>query len=129
MTSKSEIRIAPIVDIIVVNRTESRLLQKIKTVVGTGSLSPENIVGIVIDMMTLAEDPTWNLSGKKKKELVIKVIGMYVDKEVDDEQTAMILKLLIQSTVPSLIDSIVSVSKGEIAIKVKSCLSKCFPCC
>lgn len=106
---------------------EVRLFKEIKNLVGGSELTPANITGITIALMVLAEDKTWKLSGAGKKQAIVKALDSYIDKEVSNPQLKGGLQLLTKNTIPPLIDSLVSVSKGEIVIKAKKCIKKV--CC
>lgn len=111
-----------------VSAAELRLFEEISTIVGEGRLTPVNITGITIAMMQIAEDPSFSLTGREKKDLIIKVLDTYVDKEINDVQFKVDLKLLVHSTIPPLIDSLVGLSKGDILIKGKKCVERLFCC-
>ncbi len=105
-----------------------QLYNKIVSVVGDGQLTPANITGIIIAMMQMVEDPTFGLSGIEKKDLVVEVINRYIDSEIKEAHAQAVLKILTQSTIPPLIDSLVGLSRGDIVIKGKKCIKRLLCC-
>lgn len=86
------------------------------------------IVAVVLSLMQLVEKLP-NMTGIQKKAAVIRALERFVQDKVQDAKTEQDLILLIQTTVPGLIDTLVSIDRNELQIKVKSCFKKTFSCC
>jgi hypothetical protein len=82
----------------------------------TWTINATSIIPLTVALMQLAERPRWRLGGIDKKQLVLRVLGQYVDK-VQDNELRISLVMLLQLTVPDLIDTLASVSNGEQVIK------------
>jgi hypothetical protein len=93
-------------------------LQKILTEFENTEISPLNIMDILLKLMKKAEVIS-NLKGEDKKRLVLEAVEFLLKKSNLEET---FLKFL-----PNLIDSIISVEKGE--IKIKENISKKLLCC
>ena len=65
------------------------------------------------------------MKGAQKKDLLIKVLTDYIQKEKDDEDDVALY--FVQEVLPPLIDTLVQVDKKEITIKIKKCCAKCLP--
>lgn len=90
-------------------------------------LTTENAVQIAINLMQIVETYP-NLHGKQKKALVLQVLKLFVRGNMDgDEERALLT--FIDLFLPTVIDTLVSVDKKEIAIKIKKGFKLCFPCC
>jgi hypothetical protein len=93
------------------------------------SVDSGDIIRIVASAMVVVQKYP-ELDGATKKQLVIDVLSKIVDDSglVKDEDKEA-CHLLIQVTVPVVIDTIVSAYNHEIDLKkVKSCFAKCFGC-
>ena len=104
------------------------LYTHLKQIVGDKSLIPSNVVPIVVSLMQIVEGYK-DMSGLQKRQMVSKVLTQLIDDTMDNNQEAQIMKVLVSTTVPSLIDTLVAVDKKEIVIKTKKCLAKLFACC
>ena len=82
-------------------------------------LSPSNITMYIVTLMQLVESIT-TLKGKDKKNLVIQVIDyLIMDRIRDDNEYKEQLSLLVKLTLPELIDTIISIDRKELKIKIK----------
>lgn len=104
------------------------LRKQLESLLTGKNLTSENILNITVNLMQLIQKYP-GLSGTDRKRIVIKVLEYFVNHNVDDKQEKRDLELLIQLTVPSFIDTIVSVDKGELVVNTKKCFSKLFKCC
>lgn len=84
-----------------------------------GQISTANILLIVIALMKTVENHK-ELVGFEKKQLILHVLNE-VAKEIDDLETRQNTQILITMLVPDLIDSLISVDKGEITFSTKKC--------
>jgi hypothetical protein len=84
----------------------------------------KNMLKIVVLLMQLVEKQQ-QFYGKGKKRLVILLLDKLIDDTVEKEE-AVHLKFLTSLIVPSIIDTIVSVDKKELQIKIKETISSCW---
>ena len=106
------------------------LYEQLKQMIGSGKVTSGNVVTVVVNLMQLV-DKYPDLSGHQKKGVILHVLNVVIDEQVDDDEQAGQLKLLVQMTLPTVIDTIVSVDKKELQIKVTKGLKKfcsCFSC-
>jgi hypothetical protein len=100
--------------------------QEIIRIVGVSKITSSNFIGIVLSLMRFVENYT-DIRGELKKELIMKALDKYISAEVDHDVDAADMRLLVQLTLPSIIDSFVSIDKKQIQIKLKKC-NKWFTC-
>jgi len=82
-------------------------------------LSPSNITMYLVTLMQLVESIT-SLKGHDKKNLVIQVMEFLIMEQIrDDNEYKEQLSLLVKLTLPELIDTIVSIDRKEVKIKIK----------
>lgn len=92
----------------------------------------ENVFMIVTQIMYIVGSYP-SIAGPQKKAIVVdvirKIITKYRDTKTGQKVPASFVNMVLDS-VPSIIDTLVSVSDGVFNInKVKKCFSCCFPCC
>ena len=118
-----------------------QLCAEVKKAVDLQTITPESIFKMLMSVMGLVERQK-QLSGPQKKQAVIDVVNRLVDEIPAEAEEKAAIMSAIQLLLPSLIDTIVSVSLGELDINGdgrisgdelqtagKACLKKCFPCC
>jgi hypothetical protein len=91
------------------------------------NISTLNIVLIATNLMQLVESYP-NLNGSDKKELVIHVLKMAVEDSLEGDVKINVL-LFIEIFLPSVIDTIISVDKKEINVKIRKGYKLFFSCC
>ena len=94
------------------------LYEQVKNILGGGKLSPSNVVTILVSLMQLIEKYP-NLNGLQKKQVVLDAINMLIDDNNDNVEDADQLKLVVQVTLPTVIDTIMSVDSRQLQIKLK----------
>jgi hypothetical protein len=106
-----------------VNSTISRdiirsLENSLKSLIhGYGSLNNENIMLVVTNMMSIV-GKYQKLTGSEKKEVVIILVTNAInDSDELDEQLKDILRMTMSTVIPTSIDIMVSISKGEYKFK------------
>lgn len=104
-----------------------RLYDEVKKIIGNQKLNRSNIVVILLSLMQSVENYK-NLTGVQKKTLILDTLNNVIN-DIIDEQEAMELKLLVQLTLPSVIDTFISIDKKKIAIKIKKGCKSIFSCC
>jgi len=103
---------------------EELLYEELKKIVGNGKLTRSNIVVVLLSLMQTVEKYD-KMDGPQKKAAVLNVIKHFIDDRIDGKQEAMEMKLLVDLTLPGVIDSFVSLDKKEVQIKVKKVWSCC----
>lgn len=88
-------------------------------------IDENNIIDFVVKAMMLVEIHK-KLSGQDKKVVVIKMLLRSIELTTLDENRKSSLKLLIETLVPNMIDTIVSASKGVLNLNKNG---KKFCCC
>lgn len=104
------------------------LCNELELIISEESVTSSNIVKLLLYTMKSVEQYKY-LTGKDKKNIVIRVLYSVVNKNIDKEVEKQELKLLIDLTIPTLIDSIISIDKREFIIKSKSFFKKLLKCC
>lgn len=104
-----------------------RLYESLSRIIGDKKVTTVNIVLIATNLMKIVEKYP-DLHGTQKKSLVIHVLKRFVVDHLDGEEESSLI-LFIDMFLPSVIDTIVSVDKKEIAVKIGKGLKACFPCC
>ena len=78
----------------------------------------------LVTLMQLVESIT-SLKGHGKKNLVIQVMEFLIMEQIrDDNEYKEQLSLLVKLTLPELIDTIVSIDRKEVKIKIKKGVKK-----
>ena len=106
----------------------TRLYDELKDVVGTRSIDKENVVGIVLSLMKLVEKHD-DVKGEQKKNLIIYVLNCFINDTVSDKNEAEVITGIVNFTLPTVIDTIVSIDKKELKIKLVKGCNKLFACC
>ena len=87
-----------------------------------GNLTLENMFGVLVNLMQVVEHYK-EIKGIQKKQLILLVLNKYINQHIVLEGDALLLKNLVQKSLPMVIDTIVSIDKKELAIKIKKCRS------
>lgn len=105
----------------------NKLYETLSNIIGDNKLTTTNAVLITTNLMQIVEKYP-NVSGTQKKNLVIHVLKRFVidNLEGNDEQAML---LFIDVFLPSIIDTIISIDKKVLAIKMHKGLKACFSCC
>jgi hypothetical protein len=95
-------------------------------IVGKNELSTDNIMSVVVKLMKVIETFK-NIKGSKKRDVIIDVLGRFVENNCNSFDRSE-LTPLINLTLPSIIDTFVSIDKKYIKIKVNKFLKKFSSC-
>jgi hypothetical protein len=96
-------------------------------VIGDEKITTLNIVLIATNLMQLVEGYP-KLNGSDKKTLVIHILKRVVEDSLEgDSEEAVII--FIDMFLPSVIDTIISVDKKELSVKMKKRFKSCVPMC
>lgn len=95
------------------------------------NVSSSNIVLIASELIQIVEKYK-NLTGNQKQMLVINTIKRMVNNEISSNEDKIALNLIIDNTLPHIINSLIYAINGNMKFnkdKVKSFFTKIFPCC
>jgi len=95
------------------------------------NVSSSNIVLIASELIQIVEKYK-NLTGNQKQMLVINTIKRMVNNEISSNEDKIALNLIIDNTLPHIINSLIKAINGNMKFnkdKVKSFFTKIFPCC
>lgn len=104
-----------------------KLYNSLSRIVEGEKINTTNVVSIVTNLIQIVEKYP-DIKGEQKKLLLIHVLKNFVKNNLDDEEKIAVLTF-IDLFLPSVIDTIISVDKKEIVIKMKKSFKVCFPCC
>jgi len=94
-------------------------------------ISPTNIVLIASELIQVVEKYN-NLTGAQKKMLVLNVIKKVVNEESSTDEEKIALNIIIDNTLPHIIDGFVNAINGMLKFAKdpkKSWFKKCLFCC
>jgi len=105
---------------------------QVKSLIEGKNFNLNNWISLVVVVMQCV-DKINTIHGEEKKNLAIKVIGKLVEEiNFDNENDKNNVLLIVNSSLPSVIDTVVSASNGQLLINVKSIfkkIKKLFSCC
>ena len=104
------------------------LYEELKIIVGAGTMTTANVIIILFSLMRTVESYR-GLNGTQKKMVVLKVIDKFITDRLGNTKEAQDLKLIVQTTLPVVIDTFVSIDTQDLQIKSKKCFAKMFSCC
>jgi hypothetical protein len=105
-----------------------RLYEELKKIIGNRKLNSSNVVVVLLSLMQSVEQYE-DVRGVQKKALILDALNHLIDDQISNTQEAMEMKLLVQLTLPTVIDTFVSIDKKELQIKLKKGCNKLFACC
>jgi hypothetical protein len=102
----------------------------IKSILGNEKITATNIVIIATSLMNVVEQYK-DLTGSQKKMLIIDTIKRVINENINDVEERMALMVIVDFTLPPLIDTLISAINGNIKFekkKIVSTLKKIFCC-
>jgi len=112
-------------------RLVSDLTESLKQGFDNFEIDENNIIDYIVRVMAIVEKQK-QLSGIEKKAVAIEILLRLVDSlnRLNDE-SKMRVKMLVKTLAPSVIDTIVSATKGALSVnkKVEEATRKCFSKC
>ena len=105
----------------------NKLYESICVIAVNKKVTTINIVMIATNLMQIVEKYP-KISGTQKKSLVIQVLKKFVIDQSDGD-TENALLLFIDTFLPSVIDTIISVDVKDIVINIKKGVKSFFICC
>jgi len=118
------------IDINVVHSTTAteKLYEELKEILVGAKLNASNLTVILVNLMKIVERYP-KLTGSQKKEVILDAINMLIDDQNDNVEDTEILKLLVKMTLPNLIDTLVSIDRKQLTIKLKRLTGYIFSSC
>ncbi len=104
-----------------------KLYNSLSIIVTDKKIDNTNVILITTNLMQIVEEYP-GLKGEQKKTLIIDVLKRFVIDNLNDTEETFVLTF-IDSVLPYVIDTIISVDKKEIAVKMKKSFKVCFPSC
>jgi hypothetical protein len=104
------------------------LYEETKKLLLGGKLTPVNITTILVSLMQFVEKYP-KLGGSQKKQVVLEAINMLINDSNDNVEESTHLKLLAQTTLPTVIDLVVSIDRRQVGIKLKKLYKYLLKCC
>lgn len=108
-----------------------QLVNYIKSTIGDEKINATNIIIISTNLMHIVEQYK-DLTGFQKKMLILDTIKKIINQNVSDVQERMSLMMIVDMTLPQVLDTLVSAVNGNIKFekdKIVSCFKKLFCCC
>jgi len=97
---------------------------KVKSLINGQSFNVSNWINLVVVVMQCVDKIT-TIRGPEKKDLAIKIIVKLVGEiPFENEDDRNNITLIINASLPTIIDTVVSVSNGQLLLNVKSCFKK-----
>jgi hypothetical protein len=120
-------------DVVVVSSTTTssiveELYEEIKRLLHGGKLTTSNVVVVVINLMRLVEKYS-ELKGHQKKQVILEAVKMLINDSNDNVEDNEQLIMLVNMTLPSVIDVIISIDRKKIKIKIKKAWKFMLSCC
>ena len=104
-----------------------KLYNKLSQITEGKEINTGNIMIIATNLMQVVEKYD-ELKGYEKKNLIIYVLKKFVKDALEDDVEDIVLTF-IDTMLPSVIDTIISIDKKDLAIKLKKSLKDCLVCC
>ena len=107
-----------------------QMVQYIKTTLGDEKITATNIVIISTNLMHIVEQYK-DLTGSQKKMLILDTIKKVINQNVNDPQERISLMLIVDMTLPPMLDTLVTAINGGLKFekdKVVSGFTKLFCC-
>jgi hypothetical protein len=106
-----------------------KLYKSLEKIMEKDTISPSNIVNIVINLMQFIEEYKM-LDGNSKKQAIIDILTKFIEDNLKNIKEHELLLEFIKHILPYLIDVIISIDRKELEINVKEiCKSfSCFGC-
>jgi hypothetical protein len=107
-----------------------QMVNYIKSTIGNEKINATNIVIISTNLMLIVEQYK-DLTGYQKKMLILDAIKKYINQNVSDEQERVSLMIIVDMTLPQVLDTLVTAINGDMKFeknKVSSGFNQLFCC-
>ena len=107
-----------------------QIVNYIKSTIGNEKINATNIVIISTNLMLIVEQYK-DLTGYQKKMLILDAIKKYINQNVSDEQERISLMIIVDMTLPQVLDTLVTAINGDMKFEKDKVISgyKQFFCC
>jgi hypothetical protein len=105
-----------------------RLYGELNSIIGKGTITMATVATIAFSLVQIVENYS-SVSGVQKKALVLRTLDRFIKERIPDQKQAAEVSMIVRVTLPSLIDTFVSIDSGEVKIKTKKCFKNMFACC
>lgn len=96
-----------------------KLTKEIQNIITDDGITTENISSIMLSLMVIV-DQYPNLTGIQKKQIILAVLKKYVlDNFNNDSEECIDLLHVIETVLPNTINLMISIDKGEVAIRLR----------
>lgn len=116
----------PIVEQPIVEELIEKLVKQLLQLTAGHGVTSDNIITLAVTLMRIVNNQS-DLIGIQKKYLVLAVLRKLTDQTVSDPATRLNIQFVIDTTLPYVIDTLISTVKGNLKIIPK--LKKSLMCC
>ena len=100
----------------------------LQSIIDENGIDAENIIFIATNLMTSISKYE-NITGRERKQIILSLLETSID-NIDNNTIQSLLKVVIKTIVPNLIDLIIDTSKGRYVFdNIKKHTTKCYPKC
>ena len=106
----------------------ARLYDEVESIISNKKIDAGSMISVVTLLMKTVDKYT-DVNGIQKKEVVLAVLRKIIEETVKDESERQNILYLADQAVPAVIDTIVSIDKGQLKIKIEKGCKKLTSCC
>lgn len=101
----------------------SKFNSKFKNIENNSDIKAKDIISFIICLMQIVEK--YKINGASKKDIVIRIINDILENNKNSIENVEFIQSFVKNILPSFIDTIISLDKKEIIIKLENTLTKC----
>lgn len=116
------------VNILIDDKHTATLYRQLEGLVNGNKVTTTTLLSTTVHLMKCIEKYD-DITGEERKKIVIQVITQFISDTMEDSKDKEEILLIVRLALPSFIDNIISVDKGQIIIKTKKYLESVFSCC
>ena len=105
----------------------SKIYNNLKNIIEGKDITRTNVISTVLQLMSMVETYK-ELSGLQKKGIVIDSLHNLVNEQITDISEKNDLILLIDLTIPHVIDNFINIDRKKLRIKMQKTCSTIFSC-
>lgn len=94
---------------------------------GEKKVTLSNIIYVATELVKIVEK--YKLPGTNKKQLVLDTLTSFVENTLEEDEYPKELIDVISTVLPHVIDTMISIDKGEIVIAIRKGCTSLFRCC
>jgi hypothetical protein len=114
--------------ILKIDPVSERLYNSLIQIADIDKINLNNIVYITITLMQVV-DNFEGIHGEHKKWMIIRVMRKFIEENMKPTYSVEVLKQIVDTMVPSMIDSMIGINNKELSIKKSKSCMKVFKCC